>query len=238
MPPTPAPSRKRGHTGLLIALIAIEVLAVTETAMAIAAIPTFMRVFEADSAAAGWTTTSYLLVGAACAATGGRLGDIFGRRKVLTLLLTVAACGSLISMLATDLWMVVLGRTVQGLTAVILPISFALVRELLPARRVPVANALLVGIVPVCAGIGGMLGGVLLDNGGRRLMFLVATVMGAAAALVAFAGLPRTPRLTPRPSVDVVGAALLVPATLFGDARRTGPERAAAPRPGTEQAAA
>ncbi|MEW2355737.1 MFS transporter [Spirillospora sp. NPDC029432] len=218
MIPTPepaAPPRERGHTGVLIALIAIEVLAVTETAMAIAAIPTFMRVFEADSAAAGWTTTSYLLVGAACAATGGRLGDIFGRRKVLTLLLVAAACGSLISVLATDLWMVVFGRGVQGLAAGALPISYGLVRELLPARRVPLAIALLSGIVPVSAGAGSLFAGMLLDSGGWRVMFLVATALGAGAALVAFVGLPRTPGLIPRPPVDVVGAALLVPATAF-----------------------
>ncbi|GGV28753.1 MFS transporter [Actinomadura cremea] len=218
--PTPAaPPRDRGHTGVLIALIAIEVFAVTETAMAITAIPTFMRVFEADSAAVGWTTTAYLLVGAAFAATGGRLGDIFGRRKVLALLLLAAACGSLISVLATDLWMVVLGRGAQGLAAGALPISFGLVRELLPERRVPLAIALLGGIVPISAGAGGLIAGVLLDNGGWRVLFMAATAMGIVASLIAWTGLPRTPGLKPRPSIDMVGAVLLVPATallLFG----------------------
>ncbi|MFC5752409.1 MFS transporter [Actinomadura rugatobispora] len=204
---------------MLLTLIAVEVFAVTETAMAIAAIPTFMRVFEADAAAVGWTTTAYLLVGAGFAATSGRLGDIFGRRNVLVFLLGAAACGSLISVLATDLWMVVLGRGIQGLAAGALPISFALVRELLPERRVPLAIALLGGIVPICAGAGGLLAGVLLDNGGWRLLFSVATVLGIAAALTGLAGLPRTPGLRPRPPVDMVGAALLLPASggvLFG----------------------
>ncbi|MFC5747751.1 MFS transporter [Actinomadura rugatobispora] len=207
------------HARILIVLIAIEVFAVFETAMAIAAIPTFMRVFEADAAAVGWTTTAYLLVGAASAATAGRLGDIFGRRNVLVFVLAAAACGSLISVLAADLWMVTLGRGVQGLAAGALPLSFALVRELLPERRVPLAIALLGGIVPICAGGGALLAGVLLDHSGWRLMFIVATAMGTAAALTGLIGLPRTPGLRPRPSVDMVGAVLLVPATggvLFG----------------------
>ena len=221
---TPSPDRPdtppdRSSTRILIVLIAIEVFAVFETAMAIAAIPTFMRVFDADSAAVGWTTTAYLLVGAALAATAGRLGDIFGRRTVLVAVLAAAACGSLISVLAVDLWMVTLGRGVQGLAAGALPLSFGLVRELLPRRRVPLAIALLGGIVPICAGAGALLAGVLLDHGGWRPMFVVATAMGAAAALIALIGVPRTPGLKPRPTVDMVGALLLVPATggvLFG----------------------
>ncbi|XVQ15632.1 MFS transporter [Spirillospora sp. CA-255316] len=213
------PPREDAHTRLLIVLIVIEIFAVFETAMALAAIPTFMKVFDADAAAAGWTTTAYLLVGAACAATAGRLGDIFGRRNVLVFVLSVAVCGSLISVLASDLWMVVLGRGVQGVAAGALPLSFGLVRELLPERRVPLAIALLGGIVPICAGAGGLLAGVLIDHSGWRLMFMVATGMGAAAVLAGLAGLPRTPGIRPRPPVDMAGAVLLVPASgglLFG----------------------
>ncbi|MFC5749844.1 MFS transporter [Actinomadura rugatobispora] len=218
-PDSVTPPREDAHTRLLIVLIVIEVFAVFETAMAIAAIPTFMKVFDADAAAVGWTTTAYLLVGAAVAATAGRLGDIFGRKNVLVTVLCVAACGSFISVLATDLWMVVLGRGVQGVAAGALPLSFGLVRELLPERRVPLAIALLGGIVPICAGAGGLLAGVLIDHSGWRLMFMVATGMGAAAVLTTLAGLPRTPGIRPRPPVDIAGAVLLVPASgglLFG----------------------
>jgi MFS family permease len=216
------PPGGRSHTRVLIALIVIEIFAVFETAMAIAAIPNFMKVFEADAAAAGWTTTAYLLVGASSAATAGRLGDIFGRRNVLVVILAGAACGSLISVLAGDLWMITVGRGVQGLAAGALPLSFGLVRELLPERRVPLAIALLGGIVPICTGAGALLAGVLIDHSGWRLLFIVATAMGAAASLTALAGLPRTPGIRPRPPVDMVGAVLLVPATggvLFGVSR-------------------
>ncbi|WP_083734713.1 MFS transporter [Actinomadura sp. CNU-125] len=196
----------------MIALVAIEIFAVFETAMALAAIPTFMRVFEADSAAVGWTGTAYLLVGAVSAATAGRLGDIFGRRNVLVTVLAIAAVGSLISVLASSLWLVILGRGVQGMAAGALPLSFGLVRELLPERRVPFVMSLLGGVVPVCTGAGSLIAGVLIDHGGWRNMFVAATAMGVAATLIALLALPRTPGITPRPSVDVVGAVLLAPA--------------------------
>ncbi|GAA2445969.1 MFS transporter [Actinomadura vinacea] len=216
------PPSEQPYLRALLILIVIEVFAVFETAMAIAAIPSFMRVFEADAAAAGWTTTAYLLVGASSAATAGRLGDIFGRKNVLVFVLLGAACGSLISVLANDLWMITVGRGVQGLAAGALPLSFALVRELLPERRVPLAVALLGGIVPICTGAGALLAGILLDHSGWRLLFIVATGMGLVAALIALVGLPRTPGLTPRPTVDLLGAVLLIPATggvLFGVSR-------------------
>ncbi|MFV2176770.1 MFS transporter [Actinomadura sp. LOL_016] len=213
-PPGEAPpsAAGRGFTGLIAALVAIEIFAVFETAMALAAIPTFMRVFEADSAAVGWTGTAYLLVGAVSAATAGRLGDIFGRRNVLVTVLAIAAVGSLISVIATSLWLVILGRGVQGMAAGALPLSFGLVRELLPERRVPFVMSLLGGVVPVCTGAGSLIAGVLIDHGGWRNMFVAATVMGVAATLIALFALPRTRGITPRPSVDVVGAVLLAPA--------------------------
>ncbi|MFB4298722.1 MFS transporter [Actinomadura sp. NTSP31] len=215
-PPFPT---ERAATALLVALIAIEVCAVFETAMAVAAIPTFMKVFSADAATVGWSTTIYLLVGAASAATSGRLGDIFGRTRVLIAVLAVAALGSLISVLAGGLWLVVVGRGVQGMAAGALPLSFGLVRELLPERRVPLAMSLLGGVVPVCTGAGALLAGLLIDHSGWRAMFLVATVLGAAATVIAVFGLPRTPGITPRPTIDVVGGVLLAPAAggvLFG----------------------
>ncbi|MFI5718902.1 MFS transporter [Nocardia sp. NPDC051750] len=218
-PPPANASGARREALLLVMLIAIEVFAVTETAMAFAAVPTFMRVFEVDAAAVGWTTTAYLLVGAGSAATCGRLGDIFGRKRILTLILLGAAAGSLVSALAVDLWMVILGRGLQGLSAGAIAISIGLIRELLPAPRVPVAIALLGGIVPISSGIGALLAGVLLDLSGWRLMFGVAVVLGIGSALISYFGLPPTTGITPRPTVDIVGAVLLVPATagvLFG----------------------
>lgn len=209
--PPPASPGGRGAAGIVAALVAIEIFAVFETAMALAAIPTFMRVFEADSAAVGWTGTAYLLVGAVSAATAGRLGDIFGRRNVLVAVLAIAAVGSLVSVFATSLWLVIVGRGVQGMAAGALPLSFGLVRELLPERRVPFVMSLLGGVVPVCTGAGSLIAGLLIDHGGWRNMFVAATAMGTAAALIALFALPRTPGITPRPSVDVVGALLLAP---------------------------
>lgn len=92
-------------------------------------------------------------------------------------------------------------------------ISTGLIRELLPERRVPVAVALLGGIIPIASGIGALVAGVLLDQSGWRLMFAAAVVLGTAAALLSQFCIPATPGITPRPSVDLVGAIMLVPAT-------------------------
>jgi hypothetical protein len=71
---TQAPGERR-FTRVLILLIVIETFVTLETTMAFAAVPTFLRVFDADAAAVGWITTAYLLVGAGVAATAGRRGD-------------------------------------------------------------------------------------------------------------------------------------------------------------------
>jgi MFS family permease len=207
---------RNGASGklLIAALMAIEVFAVFETSMAFAAVPTFIREFQVDTATVGWTATSYLLVGAAVAATAGRLGDIFGRRKILVIVLIVAVFGSLVSSLAPNLFVIVIGRGLQGFAAGALPLTFGIIREKLEPKMVPVAMALTAGLVPICAGLGAFTAGVLIDNSGWRAMFIAATILGVGAVLVARFLLPLTSGLTPRPRIDVLGGVLLVPASV------------------------
>lgn len=207
---------RNGASGILLiaALMAIEVFAVLETSMAFAAIPTFIREFQVDTAAVGWTATSYLLVGAAVAATAGRLGDIFGRRKILVIVLIIAVFGSILSAIAPTLFVVVIGRGLQGFAAGALPLTFGIIREKLEPKQVPVAMALTAGLVPICAGLGAFLAGILIDNSGWRSMFVLAAVLGVVAVLVTRFLLPQSPGMSPRPRVDVLGGVLLVPASV------------------------
>ena len=197
---------------VVVPLVGIEILATLETIMAFIAVPTFMRAFEVDAVAAGWTASAYLLVGAASAAISGRLGDMFGRRRILITVLAISLVGSLISLFAPALWVLVAGRALQGCAAGALPLCFALVRELVPAERVPLGISLVVGAVALVSGFGSLLGGVLIDLGGWRTIFIAASIAGLLATVLVAIAVPRTPGMVPRPRVDVIGGVLLVPA--------------------------
>jgi MFS family permease len=197
---------------VVVPLVGIEILATLETIMAFIAVPSFMRAFAVDAVAAGWTASAYLLVGAASAAISGRLGDMFGRRRVLIVVLAISLVGSLVSLFAPVLWVLVAGRALQGCAAGALPLCFALVRELVPAQRVPMGISLVVGVVALVSGLGSLLGGVLIDLGGWRAIFVAASIAGVLAIVLVVLAVPRTPGMVPRPRIDVIGGVLLVPA--------------------------
>ncbi|MGN6691371.1 MAG: MFS transporter, partial [Sphingopyxis sp.] len=103
------------------ALWTAEVTGSFETAMVLAALKKLVEDFG-DPAMVGWLITGYLIVGAAVAAIIGRLGDLFGRRQVLVVVLLIGAAGSLISALSTNFPVLLGGRLMQGVTAAILPL--------------------------------------------------------------------------------------------------------------------
>ena len=89
----------------------------------------------------GWIVTAFLLVAAASASLCSRLGDMFGRRRMLLGVLVVAGVGSLVSALATGVVGVILGRAIQGVSGAVLPLCFGLVRENLPRGACRSASA-------------------------------------------------------------------------------------------------
>ena len=75
-----------------------------------------------DPVAIGWLITAFMLVGSAAAAICGRLGDLFGRKRLLLFTLLVSAGGSMISGMADDLSWIICGRALQGFSGTILPL--------------------------------------------------------------------------------------------------------------------
>src|SRR5687767_7261715 len=111
---------------LIAVLVFAEVVSAFESSMVFVAVPRFMEVFDASAADVGWTLTAFLLVTAASAVLAGRLGDIYGRKKVLVIVLLVSAVGSAISLLGNSLDMVVAGRALQGVAGGIMPLCFGI----------------------------------------------------------------------------------------------------------------
>src|SRR3546814_11313368 len=104
----------RRNLPLLIAALWIaEVTGSFETAMILAALKRLIEDFG-NPAMVGWLITGYLIVGAAIAAVVGRLGDLFGRRRILIAVLLIGAAGSLISALSGNFAILLTGRLKIG----------------------------------------------------------------------------------------------------------------------------
>ncbi|WP_246872514.1 MFS transporter [Rhodococcus sp. DMU1] len=211
--------RTRPVWAVVAILIAVEVISAFETSMMYAALPTFARVFEADASAVGWTVTAFLLVAAASAAVCGRLGDMYGRERVLMFVLACAATGSVVSMAFGTLEAIIAGRAIQGVAGAILPLCIGLAREHLPAERVPMAVALISGSAVAAGAASLLVAGVLIDLGDWRYIFVVAAGYALVCLFLVEAVLPWRRRTARRQPIDVVGAvglAVSVASVLFG----------------------
>ncbi|OYD71587.1 MFS transporter [Rhodococcus sp. OK302] len=192
---------------ILAVLITVEVISAFETSMMYAALPTFAEIFDADTSAVGWSVTAFLLVAASSAAVCGRLGDMYGRERVLMVVLACATVGSIVSMSMGTLEGIIIGRAIQGVAGAILPLCIGLAREHLPANKVPMAVALIAGSAIAAGAASLVVAGVIIDLGDWRYIFVVTALYAILCIILVEAVLPWRRRTYTRQPIDFAGAA-------------------------------
>ncbi|GAA4833364.1 MFS transporter [Kitasatospora terrestris] len=162
-----------------------------------------------DAADASWIVSVQLLAAAVCVPLLGRLGDLYGHRRMLRAALALIAVGSLVVALADSLPVLLAGRLLQGPVAALLPLEMALVRDRLPVAGARRAIALLVGSLALGTLLGGVSTGLIHSaTGSLRLTLLVPALLAAACVAVAFLAVPESSRRAGG-RVDWPGVALL-----------------------------
>jgi MFS family permease len=137
---------------------------------------------------------------------------MFGRRRVLTIVVAIAAVGSLLSAFGQSVEIIALGRAIQGVSGAILPLGYGLTRQLASPNTAPFWIGLLTGGYAFSAGLGYVLGGVLADLGTWRTLFVFTAAYGALLLPALFLVIPSFKADKARGKVDWVGAALFAPA--------------------------
>ncbi|MGE0387298.1 MAG: MFS transporter [Gammaproteobacteria bacterium] len=197
---------------IVAALVLAEVALTFEITMIYAALPTLNRLFG-DPVRVGWLVSGFMLVSASAAALGGRLGDLYGRRRVLLAALACAAAGSTLSAVATSLPGVIAGRSLQGVAACVLPLCIGLAREFMPIGRVPLVVGVIAAAAAIGSGLGQIGGGFIVDHFGWQAMFRASAALALAAALAVVAAVPADgERRSGAARPDFVGGILFVPA--------------------------
>jgi EmrB/QacA subfamily drug resistance transporter len=199
----------RQHTTrtLLILGVAALAFALAQTTL-IPAIPELATGLHTDAAGVTWTLTGYLVAAAVFTPLVGRLGDIFGKRRLLVIALLIFAVGSVVAAVSGTLWVVVAGRVVQGAGGGIFPLCFAIIRDEFPRERVARGIGLMSAIAGIGGGLGLIVGGLLADYASYHWIFWLGAVMGVAAAVATWLLVPESPIRTPA-RLDVRGAVVL-----------------------------
>ncbi|MYM62358.1 MFS transporter [Pseudomaricurvus sp. HS19] len=199
---------------LVAALVAAEILSTFEISMAFAALRFMIQDFGSPSAV-GWTITAFLLSGAVSAAIFGRIGDMYGRKRVLLLVLAISVTGSLIASLWPTLSGVIIGRIVQGAAGGIFPLCAGILREQVDSKVLPIYLGILSAILTVSAGLGLLVGGLLVDTFTWHWIFYVNAAIGIFAWFAVAVGVPTGARSKLESGTNYLGGILFVPAVVM-----------------------
>lgn len=169
-------------------------------------IPSLPQYLNTTAANASWVITATLLAGAVVTPISGRLGDMFGKRRVLFVSLLALIVGSVVCALFSSLIPVVIGRILQGAAMGAIPLGISILRDELPAERVGSAMA----IMSATLGIGGAVGlpfaASIAQYADWHVLFWVSAALGVLCAAAVFTLIPESPVRTPA-RFDFVGAA-------------------------------
>jgi EmrB/QacA subfamily drug resistance transporter len=155
-----------------------------------------------------WVMTAYLLAASVATPILGRVGDMFGKKKVFVLTMILLGLGALLSALATNITVMILGRVVQGAGGAVLPLSFGIIRDEFPREKVGSAVGIVAAMTAVGGGAGVALGGPIVDVLNYHWLFWLPMVVIFLAAGAAALLIPESPTRTPG-KVNLVGAVLL-----------------------------
>jgi EmrB/QacA subfamily drug resistance transporter len=195
-------SSERMHPGVTLAVLSVSGLAYAVLSSAVVpALPTIQRDLGATETGITWVLTGYLLSASVGTAILGRLGDAYGKERVLVWTLVLLGAGTLLAAVSHTLALLIVGRVIQGVGGGIFPLSFGIVRDEFPPRQVAGSIGLLSATLGIGAGVGIVAGGVIVEHLGWQWLFWLPLVVVAAAAFCTWRFVPESPvRIPGRPS--------------------------------------
>ena len=200
---------ERQHYNITLAALTVAGIAFAlQQTMVIPALPELQRDFDTTTAWATWLLTGFLLVASVATPLLGKLGDQYGKERLLLIALSIFFAGSVAAIFAPSVGFLIACRSIQGVGAAVFPLSFSIIKDEFPPEKVGFAVGVVSSVFGVGGGLGLALSGVIVDNLSWRWLFVVGAAGIAVALLLIHRYVPESPIKTPS-RVDVPGAALL-----------------------------
>ncbi|MEU9460090.1 MFS transporter [Streptomyces sp. NPDC048312] len=180
------------------------VVAVMQT-IVVPLLPHIPALTGASPAAASWLVTVTLLTGAVFTPVLGRVGDMYGKRRVLVASLLVLVVGSVLCAVSSHIGVLITGRALQGAALAVLPLGISILRDELPPERVLSAVALMSSTLGIGAAIGLPVAALVVENFDWHTMFWVSGAIGVIDIVLVLWCVPESPLRT-RGRFDALGA--------------------------------
>lgn len=197
---------------ILGTLSCLGLIAMYAETMVLPAIPAFIRDFEMPYNTSSWILSSYMIAGAVATPIAGKLSDVYGRKKILLIVMSIYSVGILAGGFANSLPFMLAARAAQGVGISMFPIAFGIIREVLPEKKLAVGQSIFTATFPAGATIGLLVGANIIQNYGWHATFFtvfpVAVILGLF--ILKFIHVGSLPHISEnKTSIDIKGSVVL-----------------------------
>ncbi|XVQ07441.1 MFS transporter [Spirillospora sp. CA-255316] len=199
---SPAP-----RTGAIVGVLSCAgIVAALMQTLVLPLIGELPRLLNTSPSDASWVLTATLLAGAVATPVVGRMGDLYGKRRVLLGCVVLLAAGAIVSGMAESLVPMVVGRALQGLAAGIIPLGISIMRDVLPPERLGSSIALMSSSLGMGGAFGLPLSAVVVDNADWHALFWGTAGLAVLIGVLVFLFVPES-EVVARGRFDHLGAA-------------------------------
>ena len=168
----------------LAILSLIGLIIVYGETMIIPAIPDLVKDFNITYNTTAWILTAYLIAGAVATPLVGKLSDIYGKKKILLIVMIIYTAGTSFGIISNDISTMIIARTIQGIGMSVFPIAFTIIREKFPENKLSIAQGILTSIFAAGGVIGLSLGATTIEYFGWRSTFISISPLALILTLI------------------------------------------------------
>jgi EmrB/QacA subfamily drug resistance transporter len=203
------PHAQRQHYNVTLAILTVAGTAYAlQQTMVIPALPALQRELHTSTTWVTWVLTVLLLVASVSTPILGKLGDQYGKERLLVISIGLFFVGCVGAAAAWNIWSLIAFRAVQGLGAPVFPLSFGIIRDEFPRDKIPVGIGLISAVFGIGGGFGIVFSGLIVDHLSWRWLFIFGAIPVGLSAVLVHRFVPESPIKTPS-RVDYAGATLL-----------------------------
>lgn len=195
------------RSGLAVGVLASAGIAssITQT-MVTPLIPQFPSIFNASASNTAWIITATLLAAAVAVPISGRLGDLFGKRRMILILAVPLMLGAIVCAMAPTVEVMIVGRAMQGLGSGMVPLGIAMLRDLVPKERLSSSIATVSATLGVGGAIGMPIAAAVVQFSNWRALFFGSAVVTLIVVVAIWKFIPTLPAGAAGQRFDWLGA--------------------------------
>src|ERR1043165_5195244 len=156
---------------IVIILSCLGLIVMFDETMILPAIPDFIHSFNISYSTSSWLLSAYIIAAAVMTPIGGKLSDIYGKKKILLIIMAVYAAGIMAGRFATNIEFMIAARIAQGVGMAMFPIAFGIIREVLPEKRLAMGQTIFSSTFSGGAVVGLIVGATIIQNFGWHATF-------------------------------------------------------------------